>query len=265
MLMLVPVLDSAISDAIMAKAPIDVSPFYKQITGYVVSDQPSDPGNLGSAGELFPALRWRFDIRACRLEGDKLTFDPMETITVQLADGLRFEGAGYAIYGGLNPAPSVDQIRGPGNGEPAAWAARELSAGAKGLRMVRRDFAADVMPLVDAATASGTSTAQEFPRILAFNLFGQAWFAVLRCWRGSLARLPAPPPGGLHGAGNRGQLRSGQIAYLCHRVLDLFVQLLSDGSYPAIVQGGEETGRKHVGDVHAISVRVDSCWKRGKE
>jgi hypothetical protein len=173
MLALVPALDSAISDAIMAKAPIDVSPFYKQITGYIVSDQPSDPGNLGSAGELFPALRWRSDIRACRLDEDKLTFDPVETITVQFADGLRFEGRGYAIYGGLNPAPSVDQIRGPGNGEPGAWAARELSAAAEGMQMVRRDFAADVMPLVDAATASGTSTAQEFPRILAFNLFGQ--------------------------------------------------------------------------------------------
>lgn len=172
-LTLVPALDSAISDAIMAKAPIDVSPFYKQMTGHIVSDQPSDPGNLGSAGELFPALRWRSDIRACRLDGDKLTFDPVETITVQFSDGLRFEGGGYAIYGGLNPAPSVDQIRGPGNGEPAVWAAWELSAGAEGLQMVRRDFAADVMPLVDAATTSGTSTPQEFPRILAFNLFGQ--------------------------------------------------------------------------------------------
>jgi hypothetical protein len=73
----------------------------------------------------------------------------------------------------LNPAQSIDQIRGPRNGEPAAWAARELSAGAEGLQVVRRDFAGDVMPLVDAAIASGTSTAQEFPRILAFNLFGQ--------------------------------------------------------------------------------------------
>lgn len=48
-----------------------------------------------------------------------------------------------------------------------------MSAGAEGWQMVGRDFAADVMPLVDAATASGASTAQEFPRILAFNLFGQ--------------------------------------------------------------------------------------------
>jgi hypothetical protein len=94
MLTLVPALDPASSDAIMAKAPIDVSPFYKQIAGYIVSDQPSDPGNLGSSGELFPALRWRSDIRACRLDGDKLTFDPVETITVQFADGLRFEGRG---------------------------------------------------------------------------------------------------------------------------------------------------------------------------
>lgn len=189
-LTLVPALDSAICDAIMAKAPIDVSPFYKQITGYIVGDQPSDPGNLGSAGELFPALRWRSDIRACRLDGDKLSFDPVETVTVQFADGLRFEGGGYAIYGGLNPAPSVDQIRGPGSGEPTAWAARELSAGAEGLQLVKRDFAADVMPLVDAAAASGTSTAQEFPRILAFNLFGQG----VAFFQGTQALITAGQP-----------------------------------------------------------------------
>ncbi len=173
MLSLVPALDLAVCDTIMAKAPVDVSPLQKQITGYIVSDQPSDPDNLGTAGELFPALRWRSDIRACRLDGDNLTFDPVETITVQFADGLRFEGGGYAIYGGLNPAPVGDHAGRSGSGEPAAWIARELSAGSEGLQMVRRDLAADVIPLVDAAAASGAGIAQEFPRALAFNLFGQ--------------------------------------------------------------------------------------------
>jgi hypothetical protein len=172
-LSLVPALDPAICDTIMAKAPVDVSPLHKQITGYIVSDQPSDPDNPGMAGELFPALRWRSDIRACRLAGDNLTFDPVETITVQFADGLRFEGGGYAIYGGLNPAPGGDHAVRSGSGESAAWIARELSAGDEDLQMVRRDLAADVMPLVDAAAASGAGIAQEFPRGLAFNLFGQ--------------------------------------------------------------------------------------------
>ncbi len=173
MLSLVPALDSAICGTIMAKAPVDVSPLHKQITGYIVSDQPYDPGNLGMAGELFPALRWRSDIRACRLDGDNLTFDPVETITVQFADGLRFEGGGYVIYGGLNPAPGGDHADRAGGGERAAWIARELSAGDEDLQMVRRDLAADVMPLIDAAAASGAGIAQEFPRALAFNLFGQ--------------------------------------------------------------------------------------------
>ena len=118
MLSLVPALDPAICDTIMAKAPVDVSPLHKQITGYIVSDQPSYPGNLGMPGELFPALRWRSDIRACRLEGDNLIFDPVETITVQFADGLRFEGGGYAIYGGLNPAPGRDHASGPARSRP---------------------------------------------------------------------------------------------------------------------------------------------------
>jgi hypothetical protein len=172
-LSLMPELPSAISDAIMAKGPVDVSPLYKQMTGYIISDQPSDPGNLGIAGELFPALKWRSDIRACRLDGDNLTFDPVETITVQFAEGLRFEGGGYAIYGGLNPAPEGDHVPGSASGEPPALLAKELSAGTEGLQMIRRDLAADVMPLVDAAAASGTDIAQEFPRALAFNLFGQ--------------------------------------------------------------------------------------------
>jgi hypothetical protein len=172
MLSLAPTLDPAICDTIMAKAPVDVSPLHKQMTGYIVSDQPSDPGNLGMAGELFPALRWRSDIRACRLDGDNLTFDPVETITVQFADGLRFEGGGYAIYGGLNPAPGREHASRSASGEPAAWVARELSSG-EGLQMVRRDLTADVMPLIDAAAASGAGIAQEFPRAIAFNLFGQ--------------------------------------------------------------------------------------------
>ena len=66
-LSLVPSLDQAICDAIMSKRPVDVSPLYKQVTGYIVSDEPSDPGNLGIAGELFPALRWRSGIKAVRL------------------------------------------------------------------------------------------------------------------------------------------------------------------------------------------------------
>ena len=47
-LSVVPSLDEAICDQIMSKGPVDVSPFYKQVTGYIVSDEPSDPLNLGS-------------------------------------------------------------------------------------------------------------------------------------------------------------------------------------------------------------------------
>ncbi|MGZ6690012.1 MAG: hypothetical protein ACXVHQ_21260 [Solirubrobacteraceae bacterium] len=189
-LSLVPALDPAICDTIMAKAPVDVSPLHKQITGYIVSDQPSDPGNLGMPGESFPALRWRSDVRACRLEGDNLTFDPVETITVQFADGLRFEGGGYAIYGGLNPAPGRDHASSPARGGPAAWAARELSVGDEGLQMIRRDLTADVMPLIDAAAASGAGIAQEFPRAIAFNLFGQG----VAFFQGAQALIAAGQP-----------------------------------------------------------------------
>jgi hypothetical protein len=70
-LSVVPSLDQAVADQIMSKGPVDVSPLYKQVTGYIVSDGPSDPLNLGVAGELYPALRWRSGIKPCRLEDDK--------------------------------------------------------------------------------------------------------------------------------------------------------------------------------------------------
>jgi hypothetical protein len=180
-LSLLPTLDMGICDALMARRPLDVSPFQKQITGYIVSDQPSDPDRLGAADELFPRLEWRSDLRACRLDEDQLTFEPVETVTVRFADGLRFEGSGYVIYGGLNPPPGGDRALDPDEGvnfEPVAWAARELSADSGSVQVFRRDMAAEAARLVEAAVASRPDVAQEFPRPMAFSLFGQgfAWF-----------------------------------------------------------------------------------------
>ena len=97
----------------------------------------------------------------------------METFTVQFAPGLRFEGGGYAIFGGLNPAPADAATPRPGGFLQAALVATDLAAGSQAVQLIKRDLLADVMPLVDAAAASGTEIAQAFPRMLAFNLFGQ--------------------------------------------------------------------------------------------
>jgi hypothetical protein len=105
-----PSLDLAISDTLMSKEPVDVSPLYKQVTGYIISDDPSDPLNLGPAGELFPVLRWSSRIKACGLKDDKLVFDSVETFTIQFAPGLKFETRDLAIYGGLNPGPAEDAL-----------------------------------------------------------------------------------------------------------------------------------------------------------
>ena len=172
-LSLVPSLDQTVCDAIMSKRPVDVSPLHKQVAGYIVSDEPSDPGNLGIAGELFPALKWRSDIKAVTLEGDNLAFEPVETFTIQFAPGLRFEGRGYAIYGGLNPAPADAAIPDPGGLRRVTLVTSDLAVGNQRVRLLKRDLLADVMPLVDAATASGTEIPQGFPRPLAFSLFGQ--------------------------------------------------------------------------------------------
>lgn len=170
-LLVAPSLDLAISDALMSKGPVDVSPLYKQVTGYIVSDRPSDPLNLGPAGELFPALRWSSRINACRLEDDRLIFEPVETFTVQFAPGLKFETRDFAIYGGLNLGPAVGTPARPSGWDQADWASGQVTAGT--LEMMKRDLLAAVMPLVDAAAATGAEIAQTFPQVLAFNLFGQ--------------------------------------------------------------------------------------------
>jgi hypothetical protein len=172
-LTLLPTLDQDSADAIMAKQPVDVSPLYKQVTGYIISDMPSDPGNLGMTGELFPTLRWQSRIESIKLEDDKLVFQPSDTITVQFAPGLRFEPRDFAIYGGLNPAPpDASAPRPPGWG-PDGAAARQITPEEQVFQVKKQDLLARVMPLVDAATASGSGIAQAFPRPLAFNLFGQ--------------------------------------------------------------------------------------------
>ena len=172
-LTLVPALDQDVADAIMSRQPVDVSPLYKQVTGYIVSDTPSDPGDLGMAGELFPTLRWQSRIQSFRLEDDKFVFQPEETITVQFAPGLRFEPRDFAIYGGLNPAPpDASPPRPPGWG-PDSAAAGQITPEGQPFEIKKPDLLARVMPLVDAAAASGTGIAQAFPRPLAFNLFGQ--------------------------------------------------------------------------------------------
>jgi len=103
MLSLVPSLGQAVADQLMSKGPVDISPLYKQVTGYVISDEPSDPLNLGAAGELFPTLRWCSGIKSCRLEDDNLLVEPEDTFTVQFAPGHKFGTRDFAIYGGLNP------------------------------------------------------------------------------------------------------------------------------------------------------------------
>lgn len=172
-LTLVPALNQGIADAIMSRQPMDVSPLYKQMTGYIVSDAPSDPGNLGMADELFPTLRWQSRIQSFRFEDDKFMLQPEETITVQFAPGLRFEPRDYAIYIGLNPVPpGTSPSRPPGWGQDSA-APRELAPADQTLEISKPDLLTAVMPLVDAAAASGTGIAQPFPRPFAFNLFGQ--------------------------------------------------------------------------------------------
>jgi hypothetical protein len=128
-LSVIPSPDQAVADRIMSRGPVDVSPLHKQVTGYIVSEGPSDPLNLGVAGELYPALRWRSGIKACQLEDDSWSSNLEETTTVQLAPGLRFDIRDLAIYGGLNPSPADVTASRPAGWEQGDWAARQVATG----------------------------------------------------------------------------------------------------------------------------------------
>ena len=173
MLSLVPSLNQTVADTIMSKHPVDISPLYKQVTGYIVSEEPSDPLNLGIEGELFPTLRWQSGIRASRLEDDNLIIEPEETFTVQFAPGHLFEVRDLAIYGGMNPAPADVSAPRPSGWDQGDWVARELTESRQGVALKTRDLLAAVMSLVDAATAGSAEVGRTFPQMLAFNLFGQ--------------------------------------------------------------------------------------------
>ena len=172
MLTLLPSLDQTIADAIMAKYPVDVSPLYKQVTGYIVSSEPSDPLNLGVEGQLFPILNWNSRIKASRLEDDRLVFEPEDIFTVQFAPGLQFEARDIAVYGGMNPAPANTGARRPSGWAQGSWIARENIAAIPGVEQ-KRDLFAAVTPLVNAATGTGTYVELGFLRAHAFNLFSQ--------------------------------------------------------------------------------------------
>jgi hypothetical protein len=142
MLSVLPSLDQAVTDQLMSKGPVDVSPLYRQVTGYIVSDGPSDPLNLGAADELFPTLRWRSGVKSCRLEDDNVLFEPEDTFTVQFAPGLNFETRDFAIYGGLNPSPADVTVHRPSGWEQGDWAARQMATGGQTVLPVKRDLLA---------------------------------------------------------------------------------------------------------------------------
>lgn len=173
MLTLMSGLDEGILEILMSKRPLDVSPLYKQVTGYIVSDAPSDPASLGLAGELFPTLRWQSRIKSATLQDDNLAFEPEETFTVQFAPGLRFEPRDFAIYSGLNPTSGDLKVSRPPGWGPDDGTVREAAAAGQILELDKPDLLPRVAALVNAASDSVTSTALAFPRPFAYSLFRQ--------------------------------------------------------------------------------------------
>jgi hypothetical protein len=112
-------------------------------------------------GELYPLLEWSSSIESVIREGSRFEFRTNDKFTVRTHPGVSFRMERLEVFGRLEDgqapveASTLDALIGP-------------AAGLKSSEML-----AAVMPLIEAATASGTDTGQSLPRVLAFNLFSQ--------------------------------------------------------------------------------------------
>ncbi len=112
-------------------------------------------------GEPYPRLEWRSEIGSVVREGPTFALAEREQITARTHPAVGFQLTRVELYGRLEDGQvpvelSEHDVR------------IESTPGSKSA-----DLLASVMPLVDAATASGADAGHTLPRGFAFNLFGQ--------------------------------------------------------------------------------------------
>ena len=112
-------------------------------------------------GQLYPLLEWSSSIGSVVREGSTFQIKDNDKITVRTHPDVSFQLDRLEIHGRLQDGQAPvemseqDMLIEP---TPEPKSTRMLTA---------------VMPMVDAATASGADTGQSFPRTLGFYLFGQ--------------------------------------------------------------------------------------------
>lgn len=144
-------------DELMSIKPKDVRSRRKIVRGRLVGEA-ADPA---PDEERYPRLEWSSSLGSVLREGSSFTFKDQDKITVRTRPGIGFQMDRLEIVGRLVDGKASVQLDDEDVQLIPASASRP------------KELLAAVMPIVDAATAAGAEVPQAFPRILAFNLFGQ--------------------------------------------------------------------------------------------
>jgi hypothetical protein len=150
-------LPAAVSAELMEIKPKDVQSRRKVIRGRLLGTA-ADPA---AEGQLYPLLEWASSIDAVERQGTTFDFKGKERFTVRTNPAVRFQFDRLEIFGRL------------GEGQQP----RCLSEDEVNLTTFPRARTSELMnavvPLADAAAATGAAVAYDPVRVLAFNLYAQ--------------------------------------------------------------------------------------------
>ena len=150
-------LPAAVADELMSIKPKDVQSRRKIARGRLIGAA-EDPA---AAGQLYPLLEWSSSIGSVVREGSTFQIKDTDKITVRTNPEVSFQLDRLEIYGRLEDGQAPVQMS-------EQDMLIEPTPEPKSTTML-----AAVMPMVNAAIASGADTGQVFPRTLAFYVFGQ--------------------------------------------------------------------------------------------
>lgn len=150
-------LSREIGAELMEIKPKDVQSSRKAIRGRLLGEA-ADPA---ADGEMYPRLEWTSSIDSVVREGAAFQMKPREQITVRTNPAVQFSFDRIEMAGRLAEGEQPRQLR-----EDEVNVTR--TPGADSAELINA-----VMPLVDAAVATGAETPYDGGRMMAFNLFGQ--------------------------------------------------------------------------------------------
>jgi hypothetical protein len=150
-------LPSDLADELMTIKPKDVQSRRKIIRGRLIgaADDPAPEG------ERYPLLEWTSSNGAFVREGATFEIKEKDKITVRTHPDISFQLDRLEVHGRLEDGQA-----------PVEMSEEDLRIEPT-LELKSSKMLMDVMPIVDAATASGADTSRTFPHVLAFNVFGQ--------------------------------------------------------------------------------------------